>query len=304
MMAIYEALVKRSYQICLVDPEGDYDNLPESFPVGDEKQPASLDLILQALKKPDSQVVANLLGLPLPDRPAFFANALPRIQEMRMLTGRPHWLVVDEAHHLLPAEWAPASAELASELRELILITVHPDHVAPAALQSVDVMFAVGPAPEKLIRSFARATGVTAPEIPKDTREFASNEVLAWFRESNRVRRVEYIVPSAERKRHKRKYAHGELGEDKSFYFRGVNGQLNLRAQNLVLFLQLAEGVDDETWMFHLRKGDYSTWVRQAIKDSELADELARIESDPALDALTSRQKIKKSIEQKYTAPA
>jgi hypothetical protein len=30
--------------------------------------------------------------------------------------------------------------------------------------------------------------------------------------------------------------------------------------QNLKTFLQLAEGVDDETWMLDLRNGDYSAW--------------------------------------------
>src|SRR6266446_10126510 len=57
--------------------------------------------------------------------------------------------------------------------------------------------------------------------------------------------------PHAQRLRHSRKYAEGELGEDKSFYFRGQEGSLNLRAQNLVLFLQIAEGVDDGTWLYH-----------------------------------------------------
>jgi len=39
-----------------------------------------------------------------------------------------------------------------------------------------------------------------------------------------------------ERRRHQRKYAEGDLGADKSFYFRGPAGALNLRAQNLTLF--------------------------------------------------------------------
>jgi hypothetical protein len=37
------------------------------------------------------------------------------------------------------------------------------------------------------------------------------------------------------------------------------------------MFLQIADGVDDETWLYHLRLGDYSRWVRNAIKDDALA---------------------------------
>jgi hypothetical protein len=100
-----------------------------------------------------------------------------------------------------------------------------------------------------------------------------------------------------------RKYAAGELGPDKSFYFRGPEEKLNLRAQNLQMFLQVADGVDDGTWLHHLRQGDYSRWFRGAIKDPELAEEAARIEADPAADAAASRGRLRDAIEQRYTAP-
>jgi hypothetical protein len=93
------------------------------------------------------------------------------------------------------------------------------------------------------------------------------------------------------------------LGADKSFYFRGPQGKLNLRAQNLALFTQLASGVDDTTWLYHLRQGDYSRWFREAIKDEELAAAAAQIEQQPELPPAESRTRIKDSIEQRYTLP-
>ncbi len=64
------------------------------------------------------------------------------------------------------------------------------------------------------------------------------------------------MVPGrAERRRHQRKYAEGDLGPERSFYFRGADGKLNLQAQNLLIFMQIADGVDDETWMYHLKRG-------------------------------------------------
>jgi hypothetical protein len=101
-----------------------------------------------------------------------------------------------------------------------------------------------------------------------------------------------------------RKYATGELGEDKSFYFRGPTGQMNLRAQNLALFIQLAEGVDDETWMHHLRIQDYSRWFREAIKDEDLASEAAGVERQTGLAPGQSRELIKAAIERRYTMPS
>jgi hypothetical protein len=100
------------------------------------------------------------------------------------------------------------------------------------------------------------------------------------------------------------KYAAGDLGEDKSFYFRGPDGRLHLRAQNLTLFLQLADGVDEATWMHHLRRGDYSRWFRDAIKDEALALEAADVERERTLDATASRARIRAAVERRYTAPA
>ena len=71
-----------------------------------------------------------------------------------------------------------------------------------------------------------------------------------------------------------------------------------------MMFLQMAEGVDDRTWGHHLRAGDYSQWFRDMIKDDELAAEAAAAESDESLDAKQSRQRIREAVTRRYTAPA
>src|SRR5262249_18318200 len=82
------------------------------------------------LRRPGRNAVVNLLGLPLADRPASFLALLPRLQELRATSGRPHWIVIDEAHHLLPTPWQPGDLVLSPELEGVVLITVHPEHVA------------------------------------------------------------------------------------------------------------------------------------------------------------------------------
>ena len=107
-----------------------------------------------------------------------------------------------------------------------------------------------------------------------------------------------------ERLRHVRKYAEGELPPDRSFYFRGPEGKLNLRSHNLILFLEMAEGVDEETWLHHLRQGDYSRWLRERIKDDAVAEEAAAIEARSELSPRESRAALRTLIEQHYTLPA
>jgi hypothetical protein len=114
---------------------------------------------------------------------------------------------------------------------------------------------------------------------------------------------VTAVRPRQARKRHTRKYAKGTLGKDVSFYFRGPNDALNLRAQNLVRFVETAGGVDDCTWMHHLRRGDYSDRFRRVIKNDELAEKAAEVEADESLDADESRRRIADEVSLRYTAP-
>jgi HAD superfamily hydrolase (TIGR01484 family) len=294
---LLQTLIESEYQVCLIDPEGDYGSFPGTTTVGDDKHAPAIEQVLQNLEKPAAQVIVNLVGVAMADRPDFFVRLLPRLQELRLRTGRPHWIVVDEAHHLLPAQWAPGSAELAGEQNNIILITVHPDRMPHAALKAIDVVVCIGPSAENVTHSFPDAPRLAPVDLP-------SGEALVWFRRSGAIRQIEYIASTAERKRHQRKYAHGELAEDRSFYFRGPDLKLNLRAQNLITFVQLAEGVDDGTWMYHLRCGDYSRWFREDIKDPELAADALRVEQEKSLNPRQSREKIREAIEQRYTAPA
>jgi hydroxymethylpyrimidine pyrophosphatase-like HAD family hydrolase len=299
---LLETLMERRYQFCLIDPEGDYEAMASLITAGDEKHAPPVDEVMQILQKPASQVAVNLMGIAVADRPAFLGKLLPRLEEMRRRCGRPHWIIIDEAHHMLPPEWTPASAGIADGLEGVILITVHAGHIARTALQNVQDVFAVGPNPERVIEAFASAAGVACPAA-RGT-ELSPGQVLAWFRRTAEVRPLSIRFSQADRKRHKRNYAHGELSEDRSFYFRGPQKKLNLRAQNLSMFVQLADGVDDETWLHHLQQGDYSRWLRENIKDEALADEVEQLERDGVTDPRESREHVKAAIEQRYTAPA
>jgi energy-coupling factor transporter ATP-binding protein EcfA2 len=212
-------------------------------------------------------------------------------------------LIVDEAHHLLPTSWSPVEASLPRVLENTIFITVHPEQVAKPALQMVDVVLGIGDAEWAVFASYADLMQIHSPQYrgaaPK------SGEALAWFPKSGEdPLLLEPVRGSRERLRHVRQYAEGELSPQQSFFFRGPESKLNLRAQNLRSFLQLAEGVDDETWMFHLRRGDFSSWFRTIIKDEELAREAAQIERDEAASPEESRARIREAVDTRYTASA
>jgi hydroxymethylpyrimidine pyrophosphatase-like HAD family hydrolase len=303
--AIVERLIEKEYQVCIVDPEGDYDDSEQLVTLGGPEHPPVLSEILEVLNTRKHSLSINLLGEPLADRPSFFQTLLSRLQELRAQTGRPHWIVVDEAHHLLPPELDTASLTIPNELATFALITVHPDHVSQAILTSINGLIAIGPDPKKVIEQFNAGSGqsLNTADLPQASQD--PGKVLAWiFPEMPKPTAVTLEPPRLELRRHRRKYAAGELGEDKSFYFRGADGKLNLRAQNMSIFAQLAEGVDDETWVHHLRNADYSRWLRESVKDQAIADEVGLIEQDQQLGPAQSRSRVVDVIRKRYTASA
>jgi HAD superfamily hydrolase (TIGR01484 family) len=303
--AFLENLWAAGYQYCAVDPEGDYTKLEHAVVLGDARHQPVPGEAGHVLVHPSESLVACILAIPFEDRPDFFQEGLSKLMELRNRTGRPHWIMVDEAHHLIPAERAVAQQVLPKDLRGFFLITLHPGRVHRVVLEQMDWVLAVGEEPEKTLAEFARASGRPAPPPAALRDPLQRGEALAWRPDSGKPpMRIRSLPPRSEIRRHVRKYSVGELGPDKSFRFRGPEGRLNLRAQNLVLFMQIAEGVDDDTWNHHLRQRDYSTWFRDSIKDEDLAAAARAVEEDPRLDPVGSRAAMRDVIERRYTGPA
>ena len=297
---VLERIMSKKYQVCLVDPEGDYENLPGCRTVGDEKHPPSIEHVKQVLQDPGAQVIVNLIGVDSADRTVYFASLIAELQKCRLHTGRPHWLVIDEAHHVLPREWALTQTALPEELFNLVLITVHPEHVSAAALRRINTVAVVGADPRKLMGQFAKAVGVEIPDC--DTANLPRGEALLWSVDAGQAIRLKAEPLRTEHDRHRRKYAEGQLEDQRRFRFRGPHDKMDLAVQNLNMFVQVAEGIDRETWEFHLRQGDYSRWFRNALQDPELADRIGAIEKESNLPEAESRKRIKDAILEKYTA--
>jgi hydroxymethylpyrimidine pyrophosphatase-like HAD family hydrolase len=301
LRSIVDRLIERGYQVCLIDPEGDHDESDALISLGTHDSAPVIDEIWQILQKPDTSVGVNLLGIPLADRPAFFASLLSKLHDLRAAKGRPHWIVLDEAHHMLPADSHRTAATAWESLMGLIFITVQVDAVLPEVLKTITGAIAVGPSPQSTLQQFGNSIGVSPPmEAPLIHKR---GDVFVWMPGERTGIVSVHIEPSLqEARRHKRKYAVGRLSDDECFYFKGPKDELNLRAQNLTVFLQMAEGVDDATWVHHLRNGDYSAWIRRAIKDDALASEIMDIERSSETSASKSRSAIMDAIKSRYTA--
>ena len=300
--AFLEGVAERDYQFCILDPEGDYSELPKAVVVGSPHAAPVVDDVMTLLAKPEQSAIVNLVGIAMDDRPRFFDVLMPRLKSERSAVGRPHWIVVDEAHHFAPRQASGDTATPAMGQTNLVFVTVHPEHVSRAWLQRMDAVVVIGVSPTETLAELAAALGVQPPR--DQPQPLSPGEALLWWPRDPRrgLVHVRTTPPQTERHRHLRKYAEGALPPERSFYFRGPEGKLNLRAQNLNTFLQLGEGVDEETWRFHLTAGDYSRWIGEVIHDDELAAEVAELErSAQEIEVKEARRRLRAAVERRYT---
>jgi hydroxymethylpyrimidine pyrophosphatase-like HAD family hydrolase/energy-coupling factor transporter ATP-binding protein EcfA2 len=300
--ALLERIIESRYQVCLIDPEGDYDALEQLVTLGGPEHAPTPIEILDVLKKPESSLSINLLGVPVAERPSYFASLLPTLNLLQNRTGRPHWVVLDEAHHILSESFISSYRTIPEDFANLLIIAVHPNLVSRVILDTITGLLVMGPDPCEAISEFN--AGLACDQAAQELKgsDTSKGRLLVWiFGKGERPQMISVEPAKVALKRHRRKYEAGELGEDKSFYFRGSQGKLNLRAQNLRTFIQLAEGVDDDTWLYHLREAHYSQWFRDSIKDDHVAEEISKIERNTA-NAEEGKAQIIKIIENHYTA--
>jgi hypothetical protein len=112
---------------------------------------------MNALKDPDQSVIVNLLAVPLSRRPDFLARLHSMVEQMRAEFERPHWLFLDEAHHMLPPDREPAWSRLSP--KDCVMVTVEPASIAPSVVSSVDILLATD---ADSLRKFAELTGKPA----------------------------------------------------------------------------------------------------------------------------------------------
>lgn len=300
--SLLEQVAAKDYQICIIDPEGDHEDFPGAVVVGSVDQPPALDQISKILTPPSTHVVINMLAWRAEERTREFLRILLHLQQMRAKTGRPHWIAVDEAHHVLDRSFQPIIDTLPAELASMLFVTARPDQLHPSVLGNIEFALVLGRDETTTLDGVRQYLDIPPLESTSDQNGF--DHALFWQRGYSRWQEISLIPSHRAVRRHRRKYASGELGTDKSFYFRGAEGRLNLRVQNLIAFNQIGAGVDDDTWSFHLKRGDYSQWIRDALKDEPLASRVEDVETSQELSAQQSRERIRALIEQEYTAPA
>jgi hydroxymethylpyrimidine pyrophosphatase-like HAD family hydrolase len=294
-VGILERLAEQGYQYCVIDPEGDYTDLSGAVVLGSAEREPTAEEVVTALENPHTSVVVNLAGLAAAQRRAAFGEIAAHLKKLRATCGRPHWVLAAEAHCLFPAVEDDTTVKPSELSSSMLYVSVHPDAISRSALESVGVVVALGAHCAATLAAYCGALNLECPA--GEEVELAAGEALVWARHASEGPYRFSLHPSeAERRQHRRRLTEGQLSPERSFYFRGPQKKLNLRAQNLPLFVQIGMGVDEDTWLHHLQQGDYSRWLQESVKDPRLAAEVASVERSGA-DAQKSRERIAAILE-------
>jgi hypothetical protein len=163
-----------------------------------ERPPRPVE-VMEVLNGVHDNAIINLAGLDFADRGVFLAELFPLLMELRSRTCRPHWIILDKAHHLLPADRNPIASALPEGVSGLVMASVEPAQIAPAALRHVGEILLMGKQPRALAEEFRLAVGRNTA-LPKFGDELQEGMGLLW-RVRDGVSRALRLIASREPRR-------------------------------------------------------------------------------------------------------
>ncbi len=291
-----ERLIGMGYSLCILDPEGDYESLGRLQGVlvlGGTQAPPAPALLARLLHNRFSSVVVDLALVDAEGKRVYCRDALAELEGLRAETGLPHWIFVDEADQLM--QKMPVALQSSLPATGFCLVSYHPDAVPPHALSNIDHVIAL-PDP-------AGEAAWPLGHAPAQTHERDGRPLLAMLEtrlEQRPFRVGERLCPHV---RHWHKYLHGSLPAHLRFFFRDAAGNVSGSAGNIADFRSLLGRSAAAIVEHHLRGGDFSRWIRDVLQDTELADDIARIEKSSVASTVNggaAKRLVLRAIEQRY----
>jgi hydroxymethylpyrimidine pyrophosphatase-like HAD family hydrolase len=284
--ALLERLTAARFAVCVIDAEGDYQVLADRgafrrIDIRDEDDVGQAVGWLQ--REPEACVIIDLSCLAHGARMQATEQALRTIRTLRRRTGRPHWVVLDEAHYSLHAGGVSDEA-LGIEDRGFCLVTYRPSWVRERVLAAVDVLISAKTTDRgELALVASRFLGRAGRE--DDSRAalatLPGGEFVVVQPDGNgRWSAATFVAAPRQTPhvRHLSKYADVLHPPERRFFFRQPGGDLVGSAGSLHEFCRALGGVSDAVLTHHALRGDFSRWIQGVYADRELARQLAKSE--------------------------
>jgi hydroxymethylpyrimidine pyrophosphatase-like HAD family hydrolase len=289
-----EELLKLGYQICIIDPEGDYRGLRAFahtlLPGGpDLRLPPVVD-VSTLNEYSNVSLILDLSAHSPEERSVYVSDLLRALAGLRGRRGRPHWFLIDEIHGFCPPEGGPLTELIVESMREggFAVVSYRPSQVAPSLLAAVDQWMLTrmrNPEELELVQRYLPPSCRLEPEdlAAQTALPVGQVRLCEASRPNGRpalARRASFqmaqrLVPHV---RHLQKYLRAPLPEARRFYFHleGGHGRPRVAASLWELRDALGE-LPIGTLRYHLDRGDFERWVRDVLRDPELARRLHKL---------------------------
>ncbi len=292
---IAEGLLMQEYQICVIDPEGDYRGLgvsPHTLLLGGPGKPlpAVADVISFG-EWHNISLVLDLSTYTVPERVAYLLEFLRSLRGLRGRRGRPHWVLVDEIQNFCPREGSELTDLLMEEMRwgGFGIVSYRPSQMAPALLEALDHWIVTRMnLREELDALRPRLEGYEGgkaaleqlPILAKGQAYILTGAARGWMPATEEVVRFRVGQRALPHIRHLHKYLRAALPEPKQFYFCDPQGRyLGRAAANLWEYREAIRDVPPESLEYHLTRGDFERWLTAVLHDDELARRLHKLNS-------------------------
>lgn len=300
-----EQLMLHDYCTCVIDPEGDYEQLealPRVVAWGGDDPPPSLPDLARMLRHPDLSVVVNLSHVQYKEKVGYLKSLLRMLASLRKSTGLPHRIVVDEAHYFLNE--ANVRELLDLDLGAYTLVTYRPSDLNPDVLKAMEAVC---------------MTRTTEPEEAKAMQIMFGNGTGDWSATLAGLADGEAVLlPSAQEAlgklqrfslrprltahvRHRSKYLDVPMQSGHEFVFTADGRPVGPPSKSLQEFVTSLGRVSSEVLDGHARRGDFSRWIAEVFHDHPLASDIRKVEQRHRLGYVESLHgELVKAIRERY----
>lgn len=280
---IAEQLVDLSYSVLIIDPEGDHiglDTLRTAVVLGDDGPPPGPDVVVNLLKRSDACVILDLSSLTPPDRARYLQTLPATIETSRHQHGRPHWVIIDEAHYGI-AHHTPAHHEYEMAATGYCLVTWRPQDLPGPVVAATDIVIALTthePDPN-VIDLTAAVAGEPRTTIAQLLTGPTGGIVIARRDQPHSTRCASIAPRRTEHFRHEHKYDSDGTPNQRGFWFRDDNDAPTGHVAHSLheLELELAR-CHNCVIRHHAPLGDFSRWIDGVFHERNLAATVAIIE--------------------------
>ena len=302
---VCEQLMLHDYCTCVIDPEGDYEQL-ESLPRvvrwGGEALPPSLPDLARVLRHPDMSVIVDLSQVPYGDKVDYLKSLLPMLASLRRDTGLPHRIVIDEAHYFLHG--ANVGELLDLTLGAYTLVTYRPSELPRDLRKVVEAVVATRTTDAQEVEALKAISGKGAPDWDAALAALKVGEgaLLPGPQESSgRLQRFSFLPRLTSQVRHRSKYLDVPVQSGREFVFTLDGKPIGRPGRTLQEFASALGNISSEVIAGHVHRGDFSRWIADVFRDQPLAADFRKAEQGYC-DDKQLRDELARAIRERYDA--